>query len=48
MVNKDGRGVLPKTAIIAEFIDPQVTVQGNLHGKVEQNRFVELDFTKTV
>jgi hypothetical protein len=31
-----------------DFIDPQVIVQGDMHGKVEQTRLVDLNFTNVV
>jgi hypothetical protein len=48
MVHTTGRGALPKPAIPSEFIDPHVVVQGDLYGKVEQTRLLDLDFTNVV
>jgi hypothetical protein len=45
MVHTIDWGDLPQTIVPMEFIDPRVTVQGDLHGKVEQTHLVDLDFT---
>jgi hypothetical protein len=44
MVHTVGQGSLPKTTIPEEFIDLRVVVQGDIHGKVEKTRLVNLDF----
>jgi hypothetical protein len=48
MVCTVGQGGLPKTIVPMDFIDLWVTIQGDLHGKVEQTCLVDLDFTDTV
>jgi hypothetical protein len=45
MVHTSGWGDLPKFIVPEEFIDPQVEVLGDLHGKVEQTQLLDIDLT---
>jgi hypothetical protein len=44
MVHTTARGSLPKSVVPVEFIDPWVQVLGDLHGKVEQTRLLDINF----